>query len=235
MIEDFLAALRRDGYSVTSVSVTAGWLERCRQYFEPRPLHVLRARDLEDWHQSLSWVPGPKGKLYAENTVNQAVGAVRLFFRWALLCGLIGEDPSKGLRTRRIPKRPRPEIELQRLLILLSGDHPVIVRDRAVYGLLFETGLPLLACARLDLKDLQTDTGALLASGKRPGVYSLSQGLTNDLERYLQHARPLLAVKATKGEQALFLNRHGSRMHDGVIRARLRDHRRQLALNHSSS
>jgi site-specific recombinase XerD len=235
VIEDFLAALRQDGYSMTSVSVTARWLERCGRYFEPRSLHVLQARDLEDWHQSLSWVPGPKGKLYAENTVNQAVGAVRLFYRWALLSELIREDPSKGLRTPRIPKRPRPEIKLRRLLALLSGDDPVSVRDRAVYGLLFETKLPLLACARLDLKDLQTDTGALLASGKRPGVYSLSQGLTDDLERYLQHSRPRLAVNAAKGEQALFLNHHGNRMHDGVIRARLRDYQRQLALSPSSS
>lgn len=231
MTEDFLAALRDQGrYSDTSLSITAGWLEHCRRFFEPKPLLVLKPRELAEWQQALSWTPGPRGKLYAENTVNQAVGAVRLFYRWALSAQLLDEDPSKDLRTRRVPRRPRrsQDADAKGLLARLTGDDPVSVRDRALVGLIFETGIPIQACSRLDLESLQTDVGALLASGRKAGVYSLSQGLTDDLERYLQHARPLLAG-AVKDEPALFLNSKGRRMSDVVIGVRLRTYLRKPA------
>lgn len=233
MIDEFIAALRTEGrHAETTVKGTAVWLERCRRYFEPKSLLSLRPRDLADWQQALSWTPGVTGKLYAENTVNLAVGAVRLFYRWALDRELIGNDPSKGLRTRRVPDRtPQSptEAELRALLGLLAGDDAKSVRDRALLGLIFETGISFCACARLDLADLQTDTGALLTSGRRAGVHSLSQGLVDDLERYLQHARQLLAARGDAGDQALFINSWGGRMTDQVIRSRLRIYRAKLA------
>jgi site-specific recombinase XerD len=230
VIADFLAAKRDEGrYSEGTLKIFAGWLERCQKYFAPKPLNSLRQRDLEDWRQSLSWVPGPGGKLYAENTVNQAVGTVRLFYRWALAAKLVREDPSSSLRTRRLPKQPRPSIDARRLLALLDGNDYLAVRDRALYGLLVEAEFPSMACARLDLKDLQIDTGALLVGGRRPGIYSLSDGLLADMERYLSYSRPQLALKAAKGEQALFLNRRGRRLSATAIQACLRGYQRQLA------
>lgn len=230
MIEDCLAALRaRRHYSESSLILTASWLEHCRRFHEPKSLLVLKPQELAEWQQSLSWTPGPSGKLYAENTMNQAVGAIRLFYRWALTVGLVADDSSKGLRTRRVPQRTRSlEGNIKGLLAMLIGDEPVSIRDRAFLGLIFETGIPIKACARLDLKSLQTDTGALLAGGKRAGIYSLSQGLTDDLERYLQHARPFLG-STSRGEQALFLNSKGRRMSDVTMRFRLRSYSRKLA------
>ena len=59
-------------------------------------------------------------------------------------------------------------------------------------------------------------------------MYSLSQGLSDDLERYLEHGRPALAVMAGATEQALFLDPKGRRM-SAVIRSRLRRYRQKLS------
>jgi site-specific recombinase XerD len=232
MIDEFLAHLRAERYSEMTVKATGGWLERCQHHFKPKSLRALRPKDLRDWQQSLFWTPGPSGRLYSENTVNQAVGAVRLFYRWALERKLVRDDPSKDLRTRRVPDRPRQQLdeaEARAMLALLVGDKPKSLRDRALVGLLHETGIPFSACSRLDLDDLQTDTGALMASGRRAGVHTLGQGVVDDLERYLQHGRPLLLARGDSGDQALFINDWGQRMTDQVIRARLRFYRSKLA------
>lgn len=231
LIEQCIADLREEGrYSEATVKVVISWLERCRTFFEPKSLLALRPKDWEDWHRVLAWTPGRSGKLYAENTVNQAIGVVRLFYRWALARELVREDPSKSLKMRGVPAKSRPNrAEERALLSLLSGDDLISVRDRALFGLILEIQIPLLACVRLDLKDLQTDTGALLVSGRNSGVHSLSQGLVDDLERYLQHARPQLAMLSDQVEAALFLNSQGRRISDQVIRYRLRIYRRKLA------
>ena len=229
MTEEFLAELTREGrYSAATLRVTTAWMERCRVFFEPRSLLVLKAKDWEDWRRSLAWNPGPSGKLLSENTVNQAIGAVKLFYRWALSRGLIHMDPSKELKMRRVPKAKKPEIEVRALFSSLLGDDPLTLRDRALYGLILETGISAKACADLDLKDLRTDLGAVSVGGRQRGVRSLGDGLIDDLERYLQHGRPLLA--AGKGDtEALFLGRRGRRLGGAAIASELRAYRRRFA------
>lgn len=228
MIDEFLAAARQEGrWSKTTVAITAGWLELLQHSFASRPLLSLKPKELKDWHQGLSWTPGPSGKLYSVSTISQAAGAVRRFYRWAVAEGLLSADPATDLRiVRGNGQRWRPTTaEARRLLALPSPDTTTGIRDRAVLGLLFETGIPVPACARLDLDHLQLDTGALLASGRTRWLHSLSDGLLGDLERYCAHARPAL----DRGQSpALFLNVHGRRFEAGAIRIRLRSYRRQL-------
>lgn len=228
MIDRFVAAARQEArYSETTVAITSGWLELLQRSLAPRPLLDLKPRDLKDWHQGLSWTPGPSGKLYSVSTVSQAAGAVRRFYRWAVAEGLLTRDPSTELRALRgNGKRWRPTTaEARKLLSLPTLDTATGIRDRAVMGLLFETGIPVPACARLDLEHLQLDTGALLASGRTRWLHSLSEGLLDDLDRYCTEARPAL----DRGQsQALFLNIHGRRLETGAIRIRLRTYRRQL-------
>ncbi len=212
LIEFHLKALKAaDRYSPTTLRATRSWLRNFAEFWGEQSLTELSPERLTDWRRHLTWNPGPHGKPYAENTVNQAVGVVRRFFAWAVANGFLEDDPSAHLVTRRPSPRRRSLtlVQVRRLLDSPDQDSPLGLRDRAVMGLLVETGISRAACSRVDLAHLQLDTGALLTHGRRRQVHTLTDGLLSDMERYLNFSRPLLA---TDESPALFLDRFGARL-----------------------
>ncbi|MFA5506825.1 MAG: phage integrase N-terminal SAM-like domain-containing protein [Vulcanimicrobiota bacterium] len=220
MIEEHLAGLREDGFSPRTLEAAARWLRHFKNFCGDRSPVELKPEDIDQWHKELVWTPGPKGKLYAENTVGQAVGAVRRFYRRLLAEGKIAEDPTTSLVTPK-PKRTRAQglklepRELRGIFSALDLENPFGIRDRAVLGLLVETGISAGACSRIDVGHLCFDTGALLTRGRRQKIHSLTDGLLADLHRYLREARPLLVTDITP---ALFLDRYGNRVSTPSVR-----------------
>jgi integrase/recombinase XerD len=229
MISEYLESLRRQGrFSKTTLAIIDGWLKRFKVWCAGRDLAALKDKDLLDWRQALTWTPGPSGKLYSENTVTQAVLAVRGFYRWAVSENRVKVDPAAGLKVSKPSRQPKLEPssdQVRKLLTSLDLDTPTGIRDRAILGLILGPKLSHGACSRLQLDHVQLDTGALMASGRRGGVHSLSDGLCADLERYLKESRPLLA--RSPSSEAFFLNSKGRRLSTESIwslvqRARLR-------------
>lgn len=214
MISEYLESLRREGrLSKTTVAINESWLKHFQAWCADRDPIALKAKDLLDWRQALTWTPGSSGKLYSENTVNQAILVVRGFYRWAVSEDRIESDPAAGLKVRGVPRQPKPRLnsdQMRKLLASPNLDTPPGIRDRAILGLVLGPCLSHGACSRLDLGHVALDTAALLASGRRGGVHSLSDGLCADLERYLSEARPLLALPSSP--EAFFLNSKGRRM-----------------------
>lgn len=214
MIPEYLENLRCQGrLSKTTMAITEGWLKRFETWCAGRDPAALKARDLLDWRQSLAWTPGPSGKLYSEHTLNQAVLAVRGLYRWALSQGRVKVDPAAGLKVRQVPRLTKPRLsgdQMRKLLASPDLDTPLGIRDRAILGLVLGLRLSHGAISRLEQGHVALDTGALLASGRRGGVYSLWDGLCADLERYLKEARPLLARPGSP--DAFFLNSKGRPM-----------------------
>lgn len=214
MFAEYLESRRQDpqGYSRSTLQVIASWLKNFEEYCAGRDPTKLKESDLVAWRQQLVWKGGTRG-LYAENTINQAVLVVRAFYRWAQARGHVRTDPAAGLTIRQVPKkkrRPRSATEQRALLSWPNLDTPTGIRNRAVLGILLETGISRPACSRLDLESVQLDIGALFATGRSRGVKALSEGLCCDLERYLKEARPLLV--SSQHEKALFLNLKGTRL-----------------------
>lgn len=233
MIDEHLQFLGRGReYSASTANSARVWLHRFQAFCGERCPSRLRASDLVAWHQELTWMPGPGGKLYSESSVNQAVGAVRRLYRWALAEGLITTDPTGSIVTKAAKRTRTNRLELdpsqaRKLLSSPSLETPVGIRDRAIFGVLLETGISRAACTRIDLGDLQFDTGALMTRGRGRRIHSLGPGLLDDIERYLREARPLLLQGP---HPALFLNIKGERISTPSIHEALRDHRRQAGL-----
>ncbi|MFA5509045.1 MAG: phage integrase N-terminal SAM-like domain-containing protein [Vulcanimicrobiota bacterium] len=220
MFDEHLAALREDGFSPRTLEAATRWLHHFKNFCGNRSPVEFKAKDLEQWHKELIWTPGPKGKLYAENTVGQAVGAVRRFYRRLLAEGRLTEDPTATLVTPK-PKKARPQglrlksRELREVFSRLDLESPFGIRDRAVLGMLVETGISAGACSRINVGHLCFDTGAVLTRGRTQKIHSLTDGLLADLHRYLREARPLLVTDITP---ALFLDRCGNRISTPSVR-----------------
>jgi integrase/recombinase XerD len=238
VIPGYLAHLEGQGYSVATIDATRRWLEHLQAFLACNSRELLSIKDshLTDYQRSLSWSPGPGGKLYAANSANQAVDVIRRFYRWAHAEGLLSKDPAAHLRTRRVAPRPRRELtatEARQLLAQPNLETFGGARDRAILGLVLEVPMSPPALARLDLEHFQPDTGALWLSGRRSGIVSLSDGLAEDLVAYLRKWRAGVAIK---DEPALFVSPRGRRMTGGAFRTIIRAHaqRAQVPIPHSS-
>lgn len=216
MIKRYLES-QGQGYAPTTLAITCQWLEHLQSFLGATGLLEVLPGRLTEWNQELVWRPGPRGKNYSQSTVNQAVGAVRRFFRWAAEEGLVTRDPATHLKTRRV-HNPRPELspaESRKLLDATDSTSLTGTRNRALLGVLMETPISRATCSRIDLSHLQMDTGALLTNGRRRKLHSLSTGLLMDLQAYLDFARPLLVQR---DEKALFVSQKGDRLKAPAIR-----------------
>ena len=232
MIEEHLEDLRQQNYSKATINLTIPWLLHFQEFCGGRDPAELKPKDLEQWQKFLAWNPGPSGKLYSEATVNQAVGAIRRFYRWGLAAGKFPSNPTETLvtpkakQTRSQKLKLHPQ-ELRKIFSLLDSDHAFGIRDRAVLGVLVETGITRPTCSRIDRDHLCFDTGALLTRGRTQQIHSLTDGLLADLQRYLRDARPLLVTDITP---ALFLNSNGNRLSGPSIQQFVNKARKLAAL-----
>jgi integrase/recombinase XerD len=211
MIEDFLGDLRSKGYASNTVLLSEKWLKHFRERC-PKPLSELKKQDLTRYHQSLQWEPGKLGKLYSENTANQAVGVIKSYFRWCIEQGYLKQCPASHIVTRRVPPKERVHLtpsQARKLLALPDLNTPLGLRDRAALALIIEVQASPGALSRLNLVDFQADTGALLLKGRKRRIVSLEPGLQADLERYIRLGR---TGCAQPDEEALFVSRFGRRM-----------------------
>ena len=219
MIEAHLQKLRESGdYSPATIRAAIPWLLHFQEFCGAREPAELTSKDLEQWHKLLVWTPGPSGKLYSEATVNQAVGAIRRFYRLLLAEGELSRDPTETLVTPKARSTRSFALDFEpaqkrAVFASLDPDSSFGIRDRAVL-VLMETGISQPACSRIDQDHLCFDTGALLAKGRKQTIHSLTDGLLADLHRYLRDARPLLVGGTTP---AFFLDRNGNRLSPGSL------------------
>lgn len=211
MISEFLRHLEHKGYAAATVALSRSWLKHFETH-QSLPVAKLRPKHLTAYHQSLQWEPGPSGKMYSENSVNQAVGVLKAYFRWCVEQGHIKQNPAEHLVTRR-PPSPEPVVltpaQTRALLELPDLSTFVGLRARAILGLFVEERASGPSISRLSLTDFQPDTGALLLRARKRRIVFPGVGLLADLERYLRLGR---AGVAKPGEEAFFVTRRGARM-----------------------
>lgn len=226
MISDFLEHLRAKRYASNTVVIYHKWLEHFASHC-PGPPGGLNPADLTRYHKSLHWEPGPSGKLYSENTVNQALGVVRAYLRWCVEQGYLKTSPASHLKTRGVPKKERVYLttaQARKLLSLPDLEIPLGLRDRAALGLVVEVQASPASLARLNLSDFQPDTGALLLKSRKRRIVSLGTGLQADLERYIRLGRQR---GAQLDEQALFVSFSGKRLSTSAFQEILRKYCRR--------
>lgn len=164
---------------------------------------------------------------YARASIARKLAAARSFFRYLVRRGALPRSPAAGLtapRLRRgLPRFLYPD-ETTALLEAPAADTPLGLRDRAILETLYSTGLRVSELVALDLGDVASGQSELRIRGKggHDRVVLLGRPALGALDRYRELGRPALA--AGRGEQALFLNRQGSRLSVQGVRRLVRKH-----------
>jgi integrase/recombinase XerC len=155
-------------------------------------------------------------------TLQRRLSALRALFAHLLREGHIRSNPAQGVSApkvrRKLPVTLDPD-QLDRLL-RPRGQTPLDRRDRAMFELIYSSGLRLSELVAIDLGDIDLDDAMLEVVGKgaktrRIPVGRLARGAVLEW----------LAVRvelARSGETALFVGRHGHRLSARSVQSRLR-------------
>jgi len=161
----------------------------------------------------------------APRSLASLLSAWRGLFRWLARHRGYQANPVEGVRAPKPPKRLPKALsveQMQRLLQAAPGDTPLLARDRAMFELLYSSGLRLAELVALDLGDGRLDlkAGEVTVTGKGSKTRTVPVGAR--AREALQAWITVRAQIAAPQEKALFVGARGRRIAPGVVERQLR-------------
>jgi integrase/recombinase XerC len=156
---------------------------------------------------------------YGKATVARRVSAVRSWCRFLCRQGTLTGNPADGLRSPRLDRKLPHFLSVADLTRLLSGPDtatPMGLRDRALLETLYSAGVRVSELTGLNLGDVDLQDGVALVrgKGKRERLVLLGPQAREALQRWLEVREPVAAARKrkVKAEEAVFLNKNGTRL-----------------------
>jgi integrase/recombinase XerD len=197
-----IAAYRRD-------------LTRFNEWLGGRFAARLTVRDLSDY---MAWL---QTKKLAPTSIARHIVAVKLFFRYLQLEGIVRDNPAELLGAQktwqRVPEVMSPAI-VDRLLAAPQKYDAFWRRDRALLELLYATGCRASEVSNLKLADLHLGERYCLAHGKgsKDRLTPLGSAAVTAIREYLADERPKLA-RGRREAPWVLLSRGGKRLRREAI------------------
>jgi integrase/recombinase XerD len=145
-------------------------------------------------------------------SINRNLAAIRGLYRYLLRSGHIPENTLTKVSLAKAWMRLPDTLSLQEMEELLQkpdDTKPQGLRDKAMFELLYATGLRVTELLTLTVNDLNWQVGCLTATGKgrKERIVPVGKAAIAILRRYMDESRPLL-LKGRKAD-ILFVNRRG--------------------------
>lgn len=251
--ESYVRSLVAAGYSERSVAAARSDLTQFEAFCLRQAVAApgdLSAGVVRSFVASLSdGALSPHGRPYARTSVARKLSTLRRFLVHCVEAGLLDASPARGVRAPRRPRR-LPHVltssEIGALLDGMTGNEPLIVRDRALFELIYSCGLRAQEVLDLRLGDVDAERreARVRGKGRKVRIVPIGHEAQVAVERYLRTARPVLARAADPGSggekvrtdrDALFLSRNGRRLSPSDVRRRLLKYVARAALPEGTS
>jgi integrase/recombinase XerD len=146
--------------------------------------------------------------------MTKVISCLRSFFRFAICEGIRQDNPADLLESpRRHLKLPQTldRETVEKLLGIIDSNAPLGLRDRALFEMIYSSGIRISEAVGLNVKDIDFEEGVAKVRGKgnkeRLVVFGTEAAIW--LKRYLTESR----TKLTAGYvPALFVGRSGKRL-----------------------
>jgi len=161
-----------------------------------------------------------KDQQYSVATIARVLAAVRMFYRFLALEGLVEMNVTSSLDSpklwRRLPDVLGPE-EVDRLLDEPDTSTPLGLRDKAILEVLYATGVRASEVTSLDVGSVHFDYNYIRCMGKgsKERIVPVAQSVVALLRRYVVDCRPQLL--GGKESPALFVSVRGRRLTRDMI------------------
>ncbi|MCB9383744.1 MAG: tyrosine recombinase XerC, partial [Bryobacterales bacterium] len=219
-VERYLDSLRRKDASPRTIEAYRLDLEQFVGYFSPPGSGAPALREL-DRLAVREWMSDRFAHGAKKTTVARNLAAVRSFFQFLVREGALDSNPAKLVSTPKLPKHlppvPTPE-EMNRLVDSVAQNEDKdrfpdkVVRDRAIFELLYGCGLRLAELEGLNLQDFDWRERWIRVRGKGRKEREVPFGgkAAEALERYLEVRKK--ALPPNHEEPALLLHYWGGKL-----------------------
>ena len=219
LVKDYLDALKHQRRLSSATLANYGRaLDLLFSLSENQDLKLLEATQVRRFIALLH------SKGLAPRTLALVLSAWRGWFRWLARHRGFGANPVLGVRAPKAAK-PLPKAlsveQAERLLGADGASSPWLLRDRAMFELLYSSGLRLAELVALDIGDGRLDIaqGEVTVTGKGSKTRTVPVGA-----KAREALRAWLSVRndvAGAHEKALFVGARGRRISPGVVGSRL--------------
>lgn len=151
----------------------------------------------------------------ATTSMAREQSALRKFYGYLLRQGVLTSDPMDLIDAPKPPKHLPTVLDAQEIALLLNAPNvakPLGMRDRAVFELMYATGMRVseLVNLRMDQLHLQMNLIQVIGKGDKERLVPVSDQAVSWVNRYLHSARPRLISGNIPPE--VFLNFHGNKL-----------------------
>jgi integrase/recombinase XerC len=155
-----------------------------------------------------------------KRTIARRLSSLRSFFRYAQAQKLVTLNPTEDLDSLKLDKKIPVSLsydQVQHLFDQPDTSRYLGFRDRVIMELFYSSGLRVSELAALNRSDF--DPGSLLiklkGKGKKERIVPLTKNAANWIKSYLEHTERHQDTEehlAEVDDQAIFLNKHGTRL-----------------------
>jgi site-specific recombinase XerD len=160
----------------------------------------------------------------APKSIAHYLTTLRTFCRFLTEQGALAYNPALSVQGPKVPQRkaePATDEELSRFMAAIP-DTPSGRRYRVFFRLLLETGLRIGEAVAVGVKHVDLDARMLYVrqgKGSKDRIVPLTEGMAEDLRRYLERLRPRPATP--EDAPCLWLTRTSHRMSKSTVRVAL--------------
>jgi integrase/recombinase XerC len=190
-------------------------------------MHYCDAAGIQNWERLTTpevrgWVAAMHRRGLSGKSIQRALSALRTFFRYLLREQIVTSNPANSVTApktaRRLPKTLTADQATQ--LVTREDRAPLMLRDRALWELMYSSGLRLSEVVNLNLAELDLPSGIVRVTGKGKKVRDVPVGAKAcEVLRVWLSSRQQVT---DKDEPAVFVTRNGERLTGRAIQARLR-------------
>ena len=159
-------------------------------------------------------------------TIQQRLAALRSFADYLLQQGVLASNPAKLVQAPKARRRLPQNLDVDGVAYLLD-DTPtdaIGLRDRAMFELLYSSGLRVSELVAVNVSDLNASRELrVVGKGQKTRIVPYGREAGNWVQRWVQHRQAWLPV-ATRGAStdALFINQRGGRLSTRSVQLRLK-------------
>lgn len=246
--EEFQQHLRARDYSSLTVTLYGHDLVHFFEWLEAenkcKSVQDLTNTLLREYQTYLMLRPS-RGRRYRQprslttGTRNRILAGIKAFFRYLRKSGKLLSNPAAELESARhvqkLPKAIPSVAEMERLLRSIPEDSDIGIHDRAVFELLYSSGLRRAEFLNLQLNDLRLaeELVYIVGKGRKERVVPIGKRAMAALRTYLEKVRPLWAAPDC---QHVFVSKlHGQKYQGNEVTERLKRYVKAAKLKKSLS
>lgn len=208
LIEQFINYMRIErGVSENTIEAYSRDLRGLADFLEKKEVS-LKEIDINILTEYVSQL----SKRLSKRSLARNISAIRTFFKFLTLEGIIKDNPSRFLEVPKISKTLPGILNEHEIELLLNQpliNTPIGLRDKAMIELLYATGVRVSELVNLRLSDLDLNIGYIKVMGKgaKERFVPIGERAINILKEYIKKVRSKFDKE--RGSPYLFLNNRG--------------------------